>query len=140
MERLIRDFGLTEEQAAAVAGNLGHESGGLEALQEIKPTVKGSRGSYGWAQWTGPRRRAFETFAREQGLSPASDEANYRWMATELRGSHASALRSLKRASGLRDQVVAFERTYEAAGIKHYDSRQAYAERALAAYRRRQGN
>lgn len=54
MALLMRDFPLGLEDAAAILGNLGHESGGLVQLQELKPVVAGSRGGYGWAQWTGP--------------------------------------------------------------------------------------
>lgn len=35
------------------------ERGGFTLLQEQKPTVAGSKGSFGWYQWTGPRRRAY---------------------------------------------------------------------------------
>ena len=60
MRALIADFDLAVGDAAAVLGNLGHECGGFRLMQEQKPTVPGSRGGYGWAQWTGPRRRKFE--------------------------------------------------------------------------------
>ena len=72
----LRDFPITP-RTAAILGNLGHESAGLTILQEIKPTVAGSKGGYGWAQWTGPRRRAYEAYCARIGKNPASDEANY---------------------------------------------------------------
>ena len=56
--RLMRDLGLTDLQAAGLLGNLGHESGGFRQLQEVAPAVAGSRGGWGLAQWTGPRRVA----------------------------------------------------------------------------------
>src|SRR5258706_3609441 len=46
--RLQVDLGITREQACGIFGNLGTETGGFTALQEIKPTVAGSRGGYGW--------------------------------------------------------------------------------------------
>ena len=55
MARLMADFDCTAEDAAAVFGNAGHESAGLEKLQEIRPTVPGSRGGWGWFQWTGDK-------------------------------------------------------------------------------------
>jgi len=134
MKRLMADFNLTKEEAAAVMGNLGHESGGLTKLQEQNPTVPGSRGGYGWAQWTGPRRRAFEAWAAEKGLDPSSDEANYGFMKHELRTTHKSSLKALKAEGSLEDKTRAFERSYEGAGIKHYASRDRYANRALNAY------
>ena len=39
MGDLIRDFRIGLEDAAAIVGNGGHESGGFASLQEIKPTI-----------------------------------------------------------------------------------------------------
>jgi len=59
MRKLMRDFPkLQVDDAAATLGNLGHECAGFTKLQEIAPTMKGSRGGYDWPMWTGPRRRA----------------------------------------------------------------------------------
>lgn len=138
MRKLMLDFGLTVEEAAAILGNLGHESAGFAKLQEIKPVVPGSRGGYGWAQWTGPRRRAYEAYCRRNDLDPASDKANYAYLFVELKGyegSEAGAIAKLKAASGLRGKVEAFERAFLRAGVKHYDSRELWAKRALEAYR-----
>ena len=135
MRNLIAEFGLSEEDAAAIVGNLGAESAGFTVLQEIKPLVPGSRGGWGVAQWTGPRRRAFERWVAEKGYDPSSDKANYGFLVLELRTSEASAIPAVKRARTLRDKVIAFERNFERAGIPHYDSRVRWAERALAAYR-----
>lgn len=134
MRDLMRDFDLTAEDAAAVVGNLGHESGGFRFLQEKKPLVPGSRGGWGWAQWTASRRRAFEAWVAARGLDPASDEANYGYLVEELRGSERRAIPAVKAAVGLRAKVEAFERAFERAGIKHYESRMKYAQAALAAY------
>lgn len=81
---LMRDFGLTDAQAAGVVGNLMHESGGFQQLQERNPSVKGSEGGYGYAQWTGPRRDKFEQYAKARGLEPGSYEANYGYLKYEL--------------------------------------------------------
>jgi hypothetical protein len=102
-------------------------------MQELNPTVRGSRGGWGWAQWTGPRRKAFEAFARANGLDPSSYEANYAFLRHELRGSHKGALTALKNASGLEGKTRAFENKYEGAGIKGYGSRYNYARQALKA-------
>lgn len=135
MSKLMADLGLGFDDAAAIVGNLGHESAGFKALQEIEPTVKGSRGGYGWAQWTGPRRRLYEAYCKRNNLNPASDEANYAFLYVELTGTHKAAIPALRAARSLRDKVVAFEKKYERAGVKHYDSRYAYAKRALAVYK-----
>jgi hypothetical protein len=134
MRKLMADFALTDEDAAAIVGNLGHETRGFEKLQEISPTVKGSRGGYGWAQWTGPRRRAYEAYCKRNGLDPASDKANYGFLWVELTTTETAAIPAVKRAVGLAAKVKAFELGFERAGIKHYDSRVKYAGWALAAY------
>lgn len=85
MKQLIADFALTVEQAAGIVGNLGAESG-LLAIAERRPLVAGSRGGFGWAQWTGPRRVSFEHFARDRGFDMKSYEANYGYLTAELAG------------------------------------------------------
>lgn len=135
MRLLMQDFAFGVDDAAAVLGNLGHESGGFRFLQELKPLVPGSAGGYGWAQWTGPRRRAFEAYCTRNKLDPASDKANYGFLFVELTGSEQRAVAATKAATGLRNKVVAFEAAFERAGIKHYDSRMVWAQKALEAYR-----
>jgi len=84
MRDLMRDFDLTKEQAAGVVGNLDYETGGFKFMQEIDPIVPGSKGGYGFAQWTGPRRVAFEEYAAANKLDPSSYEANYGFLKHEL--------------------------------------------------------
>lgn len=135
MKKLMADFALGADDAAAIMGNAGHESGGLESLQEINPTVAGSRGGFGWFQWTGPRRRAYEAYCKRNGLDPRADAANYAFLFLELKGSEKGAIAKVKAARGLDAKVKAFEMGYERAGVKHYDSRLRWAQRALDAYR-----
>lgn len=134
IRRLMREFALSAEDGAAICGNLGHESAGFTKLQEMKPAVAGSRGGYGFAQWTGPRRRAFEAWCKRMSLLPSSDEANYGYLVTELRTTEKGAIPAVKNAVGLEAKVIAFEAHFERAGVKHYDSRLRYAREALAAY------
>lgn len=135
MKLLRADFGLSLEDAAAVFGNLGHESLGLTVLQEINPTVKGSRGGTGWAQWTGPRRRAFEAWCKKHGKDPAADDTNYAYLFVELKGGEKGAITKTKTAPTLDAKVVAFEKAFLRAGVKHYPSRKRWAAIALSAYR-----
>jgi hypothetical protein len=136
IEDLKRDYNLTDEQAAGMVGNFGHETGGFTALQERNPVVPGSRGGFGWAQWTGPRRRAFEAYAAANNLDPASYEANYGFLKHELKGTHSGALASVRKESTVAGAAMAFEGSYEQAGIKHYGSRVGYGQKALEAARR----
>ncbi len=138
--RIMRDliaesrFGLSRDDAAAIVGNLAHETLGFTKMQEMAPAVKGSRGGYGWAQWTGPRRVAFEAWCDARGLVYDSYEANYSFLYRELATDHAKAIAAVKAAGALKGKVVAFEKAYEGAGVKSYSSRLKYARDAVAAF------
>lgn len=132
---LMKDFSLSDEDAAAIFGNAGAETEGFKYFQEISPTVPGSAGGFGWFQWTGPRRRAFEAYCARNKLDPRSDDANYKFLFVELSGSEKRAIPAVKAAVGLRAKVEAFERSFERAGVKAYDKRYSYAKIALDAYR-----
>jgi hypothetical protein len=139
MKQFMADFDCTKEDAAAVFGNAGHESGGFTQMQEIRPTVAGSRGGFGWFQWTGPRRRQFEGYCERNSLDPISDKANYGFLWLELKGPEKAALPRMRLAKTLRDKVIEFELAYERAGIKHYDSRVKWANIALGAFEAKYG-
>ena len=138
MDRLMKDFGLTRDQAAGVVGNLGHESAGFKAYQEGKPLIPGSRGGAGWAQWTGPRRRAFEKWASERGLDPRSDEANYGFLAHELQTTHKGALAAVRRSrsadEAMRNFGIEFESGRDPRWHSAWGSRQKWTQRALDAH------
>jgi len=129
--KLRADFSLSAQDANAIIGNLAHETGGFEHFQEKNPTVAGSRGGFGWAQWTGSRRRAFEAYCSRNDLDPYSDKANYGWLWVELTGPEKKAIPAVKKAKGLPAKVKAFEKSFERAGTKHYASRIKWAERSL---------
>lgn len=134
MQRLQRDVpGYSKEDYAAALGNLGHESMGFTAYQEGRP--RSGRGGAGWAQWTGPRRRAFEAWAAKRGLDPRNDASSYAFL-TSMSGEGRQfrhALDETHRASGFRGKVVAFEQDYEGAGVKGYGSRENYGRLAFNA-------
>jgi hypothetical protein len=133
MRLLMADFGLSSWDAAAVFGNAGHESKGLTDDQEDKPVVPGSRGGRNWMQWTGPRRRELEDYCKRNKLDPDSDEAAYKFLFVELKGPENKAIRALKKATTLKEKVIAFEVAFLRAGVKHYESRLDWAEIALDA-------
>lgn len=136
IDKLIADFGMTDEDGAAVMGNAGHESGGFRRMQELKP-VGGGRGGLGPFQWTGPRRRSYEAWLKRKGAKPGDFEADYAFLFRELTGPEKKAVPATKAAVGLQAKVIAFERAFERAGVKHYPSRLKWAKRALAVYRAR---
>lgn len=135
MDDLIKDLGLTVEQAAGVLGNIGVECNGFRTMQEIRPTVPGSRGGYGICQWTGPRRRAFEAYVSARNLNRDSYEANYGFLVHELKTTERNALSFLKKATDVNQATKTFMEKFERPGVPHLDGRFAYAARALRAYK-----
>ena len=137
VNRLAADFNLQPFQAAGIVGNLGFESGGFKELQEIG-VGSFERGGYGWAQWTGPRRREFEGWCQSQGLAPSSDEANYGYLGVELRGAYHRTITAVSQTSNDADAVFSVGQTYERPGgttatfLPGFDGRLRYARRALA--------
>src|SRR5207237_660573 len=77
-----------------ILGNIGHECGGFRLMQELRPTS--GRGGFGWVQWTGPRRVAFEKFCDDNGLEPTSDAANYRFLKLELQTTEKATVPAMK--------------------------------------------
>lgn len=133
MGDLQRDFGLSREQAAGMVGNLRHETGNFRLMQEKRPIVPGSRGGYGYAQWTGPRRRQFEAWAQKQGLNVNSYEANYGFLKHELQTSERKTVNALKRTQSVGQAAMAAERSFFRAGIKHNERRLREAQNVYAA-------
>ncbi len=135
MSLFMKDFDATLEDAAAVFGNAGYESLGFTKLQEIKPVVKGSRGGYGWFQWTGPRRKQFEAYCAKHGKDPSSNDSNYDFLFVELTSTEKHVLPKLKATSSLASKVETFEDAFERAGVKRYPERVKWAKLAVEAYR-----
>lgn len=134
---LMNDLGLTKEQASGIVGNFAVESKNFSTMQEIKPTVAGSKGGWGWAQWTGysknnPRRKEFEEWADSQGLPRDSYAANYGFMKHEFQGSEKSAFNKIQSSTTVDEATLNTMKYYERPGVKHLDRRQAYADKAYA--------
>lgn len=132
--RLSRDLGITPQQAAGIVGALGYESAGLQAINERQPVVPGSRGGFGWAQWTGPRRQQFEAFAKHVGLDVKDPEANYQFLVHELTNTPEGAV--LDAIRGTDDPKAAgrlFTEQFLRPGVPAMAKRDSWVERAAAA-------
>jgi len=132
---LIKDLKCVDWQAAGVVGNFAAETGKFKIYQEISPTVKGSKGGYGWAQWTGPRRRSFEAWCHENHLHVDSYEGNYGFLVHELKGTENKALKALYKTNTANEAAKVFMEKYERPGIPALDKRIKYANEALKIYR-----
>lgn len=129
MQDLQRDFpGLTKEDAAAIIGNLGEESGGFTQMQE----AGGSGPGRGWAQWTSAdRKQRFLQNVQKHGGDLANYEANYETLKQELQGQYAGALKATMAAQGLQNKTQVFMEKFENPGVPHFDVRMRYAQRAV---------
>lgn len=131
---LMADFGFSALDCHAIMGNLGEESGGFLALQERKPLVAGSKGGYGIAQWTGPRRRAYEAYCARNKLDPADMMTNYKYLFVELSGDEKASVSKVKDANTLETKTEAFMKGFLRPGIPHLDVRIQWAKRAQVAW------
>lgn len=135
--KAITEWGV--EDAAAAFGNAGGESAGFTKLQEIAPTVKGSRGGFGYFQWTGPRRRAYEVWCKKNKFDPKGEEANLGYLIVELLGSEKATVPAVRDAEGLAAKVKAFEVKFERPGIPHTKGRIRWANLAMQAWNEARG-
>jgi hypothetical protein len=90
--------GLPEHVAAGFVRNFQDESGLNPAINERQPMVPGSRGGFGLAQWTGPRRVALEQFAQQSGRDVSDPNVQMDFLMTELQGSESGAAKSIMAA------------------------------------------
>ncbi len=131
--RLEADLSVNDAQAAGIWGNLGVETGGFTALQEKNPTVKGSRGGYGWMQWTGPRRKKYEAWCQTNSLNPADDETNYKYLVHETITDESHSLVQLRKTTTVEAAAETFMKQNLRPGMPHLPARQEYAKKAYLA-------
>ncbi len=101
-KKLIADLGITPAQAAGIVGNFLYESAGMNpaevqgapfGIPEKPPTLGTTGVGYGWAQWTNSRPgdrldKFLKSYGGDKGKI-ATDDDNYRYLMTELRGSES---------------------------------------------------
>ena len=130
--------GFSPIHAAAIAGNFAHEAGPKGridyGINEIKPTVKGSRGGYGAAQWTGPRRVGLEQFAKKNGLSVSDRETQMKYFDQERSGAEKGAFNRLQKTGDVNSATKSFMQNYERprASTANLANRQHHAQEILA--------
>lgn len=153
-KKIMSDTGATKEAAAAIAGNMAHESAGfVPGIREggpfgrsSKPWPKGTVGKgYGWAQWTnhrpGGRYDAFiKSFGGDYNKIPTNAD-NYKFLMQELsqgnggfiaKGAGTSGSYSeFKKKTDVVNATVDFRKTWERAGVAHDESRIKYAQQFL---------
>jgi len=133
---LKKDFNVSNEVAAGMVGNLWHETGGFKFMQEIKPLA--GRGGYQIAQWTGVRRKAFESYVEKLGLDKNSYEAGYGYLKTELMGSEKENWNLVKEANTVQEAATLTSQEFLRPGKPNLKSRIAAAEDILDRYNEQQ--
>lgn len=133
-ESLMKDLGISRTQAAGIVGNLMQESGLNPSINQGGKIGKPdpSAPGYGWVQWSGPRRKEYENFARQQGLDPGSPAANYAFLVKELTGPYSGVLNRLKQTSSVADAARIIFAEYEIPGDGSLPVRTEYANQSLA--------
>ena len=129
IDDLKSQFGMTTEQAAGFVGNLWPETGGFKFMQELKPTVKGSKGGLAFAQWTGERRDDFENLLKELGDLPAeSYEGNWAMISEEFDTTEKSALNKILNTDSVVEAAKATSNHYLRPGKPQLNKRVSAAE------------
>ena len=131
--RLVADLeealGITETQAAGLVGNLDYETGGFKFMQELKPVVPGSKGGLGFAQWTGTRREAFETWAANNNADTNSYEANRDYLIHEISNTNEGRfLPNLEKTTTAEEAARVVSEQYLRPGIPKINSRISRAQ------------
>ena len=135
---LMRDFKLNDTAATGIVASLAAESGGFKTLQELNPQGgKNARGGYGYAQWTGPRRRQFEAWVADNNLDINSYEANYGFLKHELQGPEGRILADLNNAKDAREATTMFTGSAQSGkgflrpGIPNWGGRYSWTDRLM---------
>lgn len=116
--------GLPEHVADGFVMNFKDESGLDPGINEREPIVPGSRGGYGLAQWTGPRRRALEAYAAERGVPVSDADMQLDFLMHELGGSESAAAKSIMSAGSSGEAAAAIVNDFLRPAETHRASRE----------------
>jgi hypothetical protein len=105
--------------------NFKDESGLDPGINEAAPIVPGSRGGFGLAQWTGPRRVALEKFAAARGAAPSDANVQLDFLMTELQGPESRAARNILAAPDAGSAAAAIAKDFLRPAPEHLERRVA---------------
>jgi hypothetical protein len=117
--------GLPAHVAEGIVMNLGDESGFDTSINETAPTVPGSRGGFGLAQWTGPRREALEQYAAQSGRATDDPDVQLDFLVDELHGPESGAFKAVMTTGTPGDAAAAFASKFLRPAKQHLDRRVA---------------
>ena len=129
MEGRIREGlkarGLPEHVANGFIANFKDESNLNPGINEAAPVVPGSRGGFGLAQWTGPRRKALEAFAASTGRPVDDLNVQLDFLMQELSGSEAGAAGAIMSAKNAPEAAAAIVNSFLRPAEGHRSRREA---------------
>ena len=112
-DQLVSTLGVSPVDAGAILSNFHAESGLNAGINEIRPVIPGSRGGYGLAQWTGPRRVALEDFAQQNKLDVSQPATQLAFMKQELQQpEYAGVLKAMQAAQTPEEKAAIFFHGY----------------------------
>lgn len=117
--------GLPEHVADGFLMNFKDESSLNPGLNEAAPIVPGSRGGFGLAQWTGPRRVGLEQFAATKGLPVSDINLQLDYLSNELKGPEAAAAQKIMATRSPGDAAAMIARSFLRPAQEHLDRRVA---------------
>jgi hypothetical protein len=115
--------GMPPHLAYGFAGNFAVESEFNPDLNERAPLIPGSRGGYGLAQWTGPRRLQLEDFAEQRGVPVSDMDMQLDFLMSELQGSENRAWQAIQAAQDPAEAARLVSEEFLRPGIPHLDRR-----------------
>ncbi|MFM0733725.1 phage tail tip lysozyme [Paraburkholderia sediminicola] len=133
VNNLMQDFNLTKPQAEGIVANLWHESGGMNSGinqggaigQPSGNMADDNANGYGIAQWGGSRKEGLINYAKQNGLDPSSQAANYGYLKQELETTQSGAISAVKNTSTAQDATQAFCNSFEKPSDPEMSSRLA---------------
>lgn len=121
----LTERGLPEHVALGFAANIKDESNFDAGINEINPTVAGSRGGFGLYQLTGPRRVAFERYAEANGLRLDDEDAQLDFLVEELRTTEKKAAKSILNSKDASEAAVQIASKFLRPAKEHLNKRVA---------------
>ena len=98
-------------------------------INEVSPTVAGSRGGFGLAQWTGPRRKQLEAFAADKGVPVNDPEMQLDFLMWENANTEKGAWQKVLGAQDAVQAAEFFTNHWERPGVPHLDATLATARK-----------
>ncbi len=127
-DRVIKGLmarGMPQHVAEGFAMNFQDESGLDAGINEISPLVPGSRGGFGLAQWTGPRRKQLEAFAAERGVPVNDENMQMDFLVWELANSEKGAANEIFSTQNSGDAAAAIVNKFLRPAEEHRARREA---------------